>query len=129
MGFVALHSAHLSKPFVRLLGTTATLGWRESGDTEILWNLAPAHPITQGIGARIVLEHEETYVEPFDIPRPNELIFASWFSGGEVFRSGVVYNCGSGRVFYFRPGHEEYPTFRHPSVQTVLANAVRWAAG
>jgi trehalose utilization protein len=30
-------------------------------------------------------------------------------------------------VFYFRPGHETYPTYHDATVQTVLRNAVKWA--
>ncbi|MGI9503032.1 MAG: ThuA domain-containing protein, partial [Geminicoccaceae bacterium] len=46
---------------------------------------------------------------------------------GEVFRSGVTYKRGAGNVFYFRPGHETYPTYHDANVQRVLQNAVRWA--
>lgn len=61
----------------------------------------PGHPIVQGLGEKIVLEHEETYGEHFNIPEPDELIFISWFSGGDVFRSGCCYNRGKGKVFLF----------------------------
>jgi trehalose utilization protein len=128
MGLIVLHSGHYSKIFVRLMGTNCSLKWREANDRERLWVVAPGHPITEGIGEQIVLEAEEMYGEHFDIPQPDELIFVSWFSGGEVFRSGFTYRRGQGRIFYFRPGHETYPTYHNPEIQKVIANAVRWAA-
>ena len=128
MGLVVLHSGHFSKPFKRLMGTTCELKWREATDRERLWVVAPGHPIAAGIGESIVLEREEMYGEHFDIPEPDELVFISWFSGGEVFRSGACYRRGAGRIFYFRPGHETYPTFHNPEIARVLVNAARWAA-
>lgn len=127
MGLIALHSAHFSKLFTALMGTRCTLTWRVANDRERLWNLAPAHPITRGIGRFIEIEAEEMYGEPFGIPHPEELLFISWFTGGEVFRSGATWTRGNGRIFYFRPGHETYPTYHHPEVRTVIRNAVRWA--
>lgn len=127
MGFIALHSAHYSKPFTRLLGTTGRLIWRESGDTEVLWNVNPSHPITQGIGDKFIIPHEETYGEFFDIPRPDDNIFIGWFSGGEVFRSGVTFTRGLGKIFYFQPGHETNPTFYDENYLTVVRNAIMWA--
>jgi trehalose utilization protein len=127
MGLIVLHSGHYSKIFKALMGTTCSLKWRESTDKERLWNVAPYHPITEGIGEYIEIPAEEMYGEPFGIPTPDELIFISWFTGGEVFRSGATWQRGNGRVFYFRPGHETYPTYHQPEVQRVIANAVRWA--
>ncbi len=127
MGLIVLHSGHYSKIFKALMGTTCSLKWRESTDKERLWNLAPHHPITQGIGDYFEIPAEEMYGEPFGIPTPDELIFVSWFSGGEVFRSGATWQRGHGKVFYFRPGHETYPAYHQKEVQTVIANAVRWA--
>ncbi|GCE15941.1 ThuA domain-containing protein [Tengunoibacter tsumagoiensis] len=128
MGLVALHSAHYSKIFRRLLGTECDLKWREADDHERLWVIAHGHPITEGIGDYIELEHEEMYGEPFGIPEPETLVFVSWFSGGEVFRSGCCYTRGQGRIFYFRPGHETIPTYHNPEIQRVISNSVRWAA-
>jgi len=128
LGFVGLHSAHYSRPFRRLMGTTCSLKWREADDTERLWVVAPDHPIASGLGESIVIEREEMYGEFFDIPAPDTIVFVSWFSGGEVFRSGVTYTRGRGRIFYFRPGHETYPTYHDPQIQRVIANGVRWAA-
>lgn len=127
MGFVALHSAHFSKPFTRLMGTTCSLRWRE-GDRERVWTVMPSHPIAQGIGEYFEIPEEEMYGERFDIPSPDELVFLGWFKGGEVFRSGCCWNKGLGKIFYFQPGHESNPTFFIPEVQRIITNAVRWAA-
>ena len=51
----------------------------------------------------------------------------SWFSGGEVFRSGCTFKRGRGKIFYFRPGHETCPTYHNPQVQKLLINAANWA--
>lgn len=127
MGLIVLHSGHFSKPFKRLMGTSCDLKWREANDKERLWVVDPSHPIAQGVGEFIEIESEEMYGEHFDIPAPDELIFVSWFSGGEVFRSGCTFRRGSGKIFYFRPGHETYPTYFHDGVRQVIANAARWA--
>lgn len=127
MGLIVLHSGHHSKIFRRLMGTGCDLKWREAGERERLWNVCPAHPITQGIGDYFELPHTEMYGEPFTIPTPDEQIFISWFEGGEVFRSGCTWRRGNGNIFYFRPGHETYPIFHDANVQKVLVNAVRWA--
>jgi len=127
MGLVVLHSAHLSKPFLRLMGTSCSLRWREAGDRELIWTVSPGHPITAGIPAVIPLEAHEMYGEFFDIPAPDELVFVSSFSGGEVFRSGCCFRRGKGKVFYFSPGHETYPIYHDPVIQRVIANAVGWA--
>ena len=128
MGLIVLHSGHMSKPFLRLMGTSGALKWREDGKKEILWVTHPGHPITQGIHDHFVIEREEMYGEHFDIPTPDEVVFISWFEGGEVFRSGCTWQRGAGKIFYFRPGHETFPTYHDPNVLRVIANSVRWAA-
>ena len=128
MGLVVLHSGHFSKIFKALMGTTCDLKWREGGDKERLWVVAPGHPIADGIGEYIELEEEEMYGEHFDIPAPDTLVFVSWFTGGEVFRSGCCYSRGAGKIFYVRPGHETLPTYHNTEIQRVIANGVRWAA-
>ena len=128
MGLIVLHSGHHAKIFKRLLGTSCDLHWREAGERERLWVCNPGHAISQGIDAeQFTIEHEEMYGEPFGIPNPDELIFLSWFQGGEVFRSGATWKRGAGKIFYFRPGHESYPTYHIPVVQRILKNAVKWA--
>ena len=128
MGFIALHSGHHSKPFRRLMGTGADLGWREDGDRERLWIINYNHPIMAGIEGRYFeLEGEETYTEPFGIPDPDKLLLIGWYNGGEVFRSGCIWHRENGKVFYLQPGHETYPTFYNENIQRIITNAVRWA--
>lgn len=128
MGLIVLHSGHRSKIFKKLMGTTCDLKWRSDAERERLWVVDPSHPITEGLGEYFELPIEEMYGEFFDIPAPEELIFISWFQGGEVFRSGCAYSRGLGKIFYFRPGDQEYPTYYNKDVLRVIANAVRWAA-
>ncbi len=128
MGIIILHSGHFSKIFRSLMGTDCSLRWREANDKERLWVVNPGHPIAQGLPDYFEIEAEEMYGEYFGIPEPDELVFISWFTGGEVFRSGCCWHRGMGKVFYFRPGHETYPTYYHPHVQKVIANGVHWAA-
>ncbi len=127
MGAIFLHSAHCSKPFRMLMGTSCFLTWREDGDYERVWVVNPAHPIANGLGRFIMLDHEETYGEPFCVPEPMETVFIGGYEGGEVFRSGLTYRRGNGKIFYFQPGHETNPTFFVPDVQRVIKNAVYWA--
>jgi trehalose utilization protein len=127
MGLIVLHSAHLSKIFRRLMGTTCNLRWREADDVEHVWTVNPAHPIAAGVPQPITLTAHEMYGEFFDIPQPDDLVFISAFSGGEVFRSGCCFYRGKGRVFYFSPGHETYPVYKQAAIRRVLSNAVAWA--
>lgn len=128
MGLIVLHSGHFSKIFKTLMGTTCNLRWREANETERLWVVQPGHPIARNVGPFIEIEAEEMYGEFFDIPQPDELIFVSWFAGGEVFRSGATFTRGLGKIFYFRPGHETFPTYHNREVLNVIANAAHWAA-
>ncbi len=127
MGLIALHSAHFSKIFIALMGTTCTLRWRQGTDRELVWTVAPTHPIAEGVAQPIVLPAQEMYGEFFDVPTPDDLVFVSGFTGGEVFRSGMTFSRGHGRIFYFSPGDQDYPVYHDPNIQRVLANAVRWA--
>ncbi|MGW7924825.1 ThuA domain-containing protein [Staphylococcus xylosus] len=127
MGLIVLHSGHFSKIFKSLMGTSCDLKWREADEKERLWVVDPTHPIAEGIDSYFELEKEEMYGEHFDIPSPDETVFISWFEGGEVFRSGATFKRGNGKIFYFRPGHESYPTYYNANVQKVIKNAVKWA--
>ncbi len=128
MGLVVLHSGHYSKIFRRLMGTSCSLTWREIGERERVWVVAPSHPVAAGLGESFVVPHTEMYGEPFDIPAPDTLVFVSWFQGGEVFRSGCAYERGRGKIFYFSPGHETLPIYYQPEIQHVISNAVSWVA-
>jgi trehalose utilization protein len=126
MGLIVLHSGHHSKLFKALMGTPCSLSWRDD-DFERIWVIDPSHPIAQGLDKYFELEKEEMYGEPFSIPEPDKLIFAGWYEGGELFRSGCTYKRGNGNIFYFQPGHETNPTFHNPNIQKVITNAVYWA--
>jgi trehalose utilization protein len=149
MGFVCLHSGHYSKTFRKVVNATGHLkgGWRESNDTEEITVCAPKHPIADGV-EDFILEAEEMYGAPFDVPPAETLVFQSYFPlGGEYFPCGICWTVGegidpeftsgpgggkgqgkgAGRVFYFRPGHETYPTYLDERVQRVIYNGVRWA--
>ena len=127
MGLIVLHSAHFSRIFKQLMGTTCNLRWREAAERERIWVVEPGHPIACGLPDCFEIPETEMYGERFDIPAPDTLVFASWFKGGEVFRSGCCFNRGNGKIFYFRPGHETFPIYRQPEVQRVIINACRWA--
>lgn len=127
MGFIALHSTHYSKIFRRLMGTKCSLNWRDIGEKERLWVVAPGHPIARGLGEYFEIPHVEMYGEPFDVPPPDELVFVSWFAGGDVFRSGCCYYRGRGKIFYFRPGDQVYPIYFQDEVLRVIYNATCWA--
>ena len=129
MGLIVLHSGHYSKIFKRLMGTTCDLKWRElPNEREILWVTRPGHPIVRHIDDHFVLAHEEMYGEFFDIPEPECTFLISSFTGGEVFRSGCTWTRGAGKIVYFRPGHEHFPTFHDKNVLRIIENAVHWAA-
>lgn len=128
LGLIVLHSGHFSRIFQRMMGTSCNLIWREADERERIWVVEPGHPIAAGLGPYFEIPREEMYGERFDVPAPDTLVFLSWFQGGEVFRSGCCYQRGLGKIFYFRPGHETYPTYYQKEVLQVIANAVRWAA-
>lgn len=128
MGLVVLHSGHHSKVFKRLMGTSCNLTWREIGERERIWTIAPSHPVAFALPEYFEVPHTEMYGEPFDIPAPDTLVFVNWYQGGEVFRGGCAYERGRGKIFYFSPGHETLPIYYQPEVQKVITNAVRWTS-
>jgi trehalose utilization protein len=132
MGFIALHSAHYSWPFQQILGGRGHLrgGWDEAGGPEEIVVCAPAHPIAAGISS-FTLPEEEMYGAPFEVPPPEVVVFQSHFpKSKKFFPSGLTWTVGEGkgRVFYFRPGHETLPTYKHQEVKKILHNAVLWCA-
>ncbi len=128
MGLLVLHSGHHSKLFRRLMGTGCGLRYREAGEIERVWCVNPSHPIADGLPDHFDIPQSEMYGEFFDIPTPDDLVFISWYQGGEVFRSGCTFRRGKGKIFYFSPGHETYPIYHDPMVRHVIANAVQWCA-
>lgn len=130
MGFVALHSAHRSKPLTRLLAASGRIAGTEiHGGSEQVQVLLPDHPIARGV-TDFAIEREELWREPFDVPEPEEHVFRSSFPDhNATFQiGGGGWTRGRGRIFYFRPGHETYPTYFDPNVLRVIENAVRWTA-
>ncbi|MFP4145690.1 MAG: ThuA domain-containing protein [Phycisphaeraceae bacterium] len=127
-GLVVLHSGHHAKVFRRLMGTDCGLRWREAEELERIWCVNPGHPIADGLPEYFELKPTEMYGEHFDIPQPDELVFVSWFEGGEVCRSGCCWRRGKGQVFYFRPGHETHAIYYDQNVKKVIANSVRYVA-
>ena len=129
MGLLLLHSALFSKIGSKLLGDCGrAINYRECGERSRVWIVNRNHPICEGLEEDwFEIRYEEMYSEPFPIPTPDDLIFISWFQGGEVLRSGAVWNRGAGRLFYFQPGHEEFPIYtENKAVQKVIANGVKW---
>lgn len=126
MGIIFLHSAHFSKPFKRLMGTSGSLVWREDDRHERLYNINPEHPIAHGIPSQVLIPKDEMYGEPFDIPQADDVVFVGWYPGGEVFRSGFTYHHGKGKIFYFQPGHETYPVYQQAEIRQIIANAALW---
>jgi trehalose utilization protein len=127
MGLIVLHSGHFSKIFKRLMGTPCSLKWREAGERERLWVINRSHPIAAGLNDRVEVPMTEMYGEPFTVPEPDETLFISWYQGGEVFRSGMTWRRGAGKIFYLSPGHETYPIYHQSEIQQILRNAVKWA--
>ena len=128
MGIICLHSAHFSKIFKRLMGTTCSLSiTKPEFRAEKLWTLLPGHPIAAGISNPVDIEIEEAYNEFFDIPQPDELVFNAAFADCGSFRAGAAYHRGRGKVFYFQPGHETYQIYRQKEIQEIIFNAVYWA--
>jgi trehalose utilization protein len=92
-----------------------------------MWVTDPSHAIARGIPEVVPIAAHEMYGEYFDIPTPESVVFTSSFTGGEVFRSGVTFRRGDGKIFYFSPGHESYPVYHDHHIQQILVNAVSWA--
>ncbi len=102
--------------------------WRADGKPSFSRTLLPEHPIAEGIPDQFSLPQSEMYDEPLHVPAPDEVIFEDRWPTGEWFRSGMVWQIGRGRLFYFRPGHETYPIYRQPIPLRIIANAARWLA-
>ena len=100
--------------------------YRADGKPSLLTSTSPKHPITKGIPKTFEIPETEMYNEPFHIPEPDEVIFEETWATGEHFRSGIVWNIGDGKVFYFRPGHETFPVFKQAEIIQILANACEW---
>ena len=100
--------------------------FRPDGKPGTLKVKSAGHPIVRGLPSAFRIPQTEMYNEPFHVPEPDELIFEETWELGERFRSGMVWNIGEGKVFYFRPGHETYAVFKQPEVLKVIENAAIW---
>lgn len=100
--------------------------YRGDGKPSQVRILKPDHPISKGVSSVFQIPQTEMYDEPFHVPAPDDVILEERWSTGEWFRSGMLWNLGKGRVFYFRPGHETYPVYFNPEVLRILENACRW---
>ena len=128
MGFVVLHSALRSKPFQLLMGTSCRLKRRNADEIERVWVIDPGHPIVQNLTSEYIeFPQSQVFAEPFDIPRPDDLVLISWNEGGEVFRSGCCWKRGNGKIFFLGPGHETHPIYHNQDIQLIIKNAIDWA--
>jgi trehalose utilization protein len=127
MGIIFLHSGLFSKLASRLIGPRGKASYREYAEKERVWVIERGHPIAQGLDAYFEFPQSEMYGDPCDIPTPDELIFISWYSGGNAARSGYTYRRGAGKVFCFTPGHAWYAIMTCAPFHQVLRNAVSWA--
>lgn len=128
MGLLLLHGSMWSQLAVKLLGVYANVGrYREVGEKERIWVVNRSHPIVSGMEKEYIeIPHSEMYGEPFGMPTPDDTVFISWYEGGDVLRSGVSWHKGAGKIFFFAPGHEEFPVYHDKEIQKVMKNIVRW---
>jgi hypothetical protein len=129
MGFIALHSAHFSKPLKALLGTSgAWSAYVNDGKPHQISVSDPQHPIARGVRP-FTIPREERYEEPFVVPAPEAVVFHGFHESTKTAaRQGLCWTIGKGRFFYFRPGHEEFPVYFMPEIRRILRNAALWAA-
>lgn len=127
MGFVPIHSSHYSRPFKALMGTPCGFGSSAPWGTEKLSVELPDHPISEGV-EDFTIEEEEGYGEPFQVPEPSAVVLKSTYKDGTTFRSGITFEVGKGRIFYFRPGHETFPIMKLEMVRRIIRNAALWVA-
>lgn len=129
MGFIALHSAHFSKPLKKLLNATGSwTSYVNFGKPEQMWIVMPDHPIAKGV-TDFTIPQEEIYTEKFDVPEPEAVVVEGTWETGHRNREVMTWKLDKGRMVYIRAGHEEYPIYLMPQMQRLVANAVEWAAG
>lgn len=102
---------------------------RNDGKPSHITTVAKNHPIAKGVPASFDIPRTEVYDGPFYVPTPDAIVFQERWDDGAEFPAGCVWNVGKGKVFYFRPGHENYPIFKQAEVQKIVENAVRWMGG
>ncbi len=127
MGFIALHSAHFSKPLKAALQATGSWSsYVNFAKPEQVWVVLPKHPIAKGI-QDFTVPKTEIYTEPFDVPTPEAVIMEGTWETGHRNREVMVWTLDKGRFVYIRPGHEEFPIFFMPEMQKLVHNSVLWA--
>ena len=99
---------------------------RNDGKPSTIKTMNNNHPILKGVPTQFQIEHTEMYNEPFHVPAPDELLFEEYWETGEWFRSGMLWNLGKGKVFYFRPGHESHTVFKQEWPIRIIENAATW---
>lgn len=100
--------------------------WRNDGKPSRVTVLRPDHPVAAGLPKAFDIPQTEMYDDPFHVPKPDATLFLETWQAGERFNSGLVWNLGKGKVFYFRPGHEDYPIYKEEMPLKVIENACRW---
>jgi len=132
MGYLPLHSSHYALPFKAALNAileTKDVGsWRDyinDGKPLEIIVADSTHPIAKGV-KNFTIPKTERYVEPFQVPGAETVVFNGTYADGQHARQGLCWTLGQGRIFYWRPGHEEYPIFFQPEVQKIITNAVHW---
>jgi trehalose utilization protein len=126
MGLVALHSAVGAGLLPELLQTSCA--WEGSANLHVDFEVTPAaprHPIAQGLQS-FRIARTSAPAGALDAPKPDLVIFDGERSSGERVWQGMVWTRGRGRIFYFQPGHPDYPIYHQEEVRQVLRNAVRW---
>jgi trehalose utilization protein len=104
-------------------------GWHEDGVPSHVTTVLPDHPIARGVPKTFDIAQTEIYMEPFHVPKPDAVVFEEHWNHYPLFRSGMLWNVGKGRVFFFRPGHETFPVYYNPNVLKIIGNAVEWLGG
>lgn len=123
-GFMPLHNAGWAYPWQN--GYRRTLGGYYQGHPPILpfdvFVVNRDHPVTHGVNDYEIVD--EQHFLWFDYNRV-ELLLKSRGRDGRESAAGWAYEYGKGRVAYLANGHT-LEVLRHPIVQRLLRNAVRW---
>ena len=127
MGLLVLHSAHASKIFKRLLGTSCMLRWREAGERERLWIVDPSHPIAEGLeGEYFELDQTEMYGEFFDVPRPTRSSSSVGSRAARCFAPAARSGEARARCSTSVPATKPFPS---TAIQTSAASSPTPSAG
>lgn len=122
-GFIGIHGTGwwIGGEYIRLVGGHAN--WHPPGLEFTVQIDDTDHPITRGIGDFTV--QDEIYMSAWD-PSIHVLATAGWAEKRHPL--AWTHRYGDGRVFYTTLGHGPN-TFENATMQHLLANAARWAAG